>query len=125
MLPWALQVRLDEGRGALLFTELGGRTLPEWNEPFVRAPCCAFREGGRFAEICDWRALLKPDVVLFGRLKFPAVKFPRFPAMLEELIVRAGRCEAAADGVERATTLRFWTACDGVATRPCVLEAPM
>jgi hypothetical protein len=33
--------------------------------------------------------------------------------------------EAAAAGVERATTLRFCTLADGVATRPCMLEAPM
>ena len=130
-LPCALQVRvagrevllLNEagGREALLLMEDCGRTLLELNEPVFRAPCCEYAEGGRFAESCDWRAPLKPDMVWFGRLKFPA----RFPAKLEEFMVRAGKCEAAAEGVERATTLRFCTACDGVATRPCMLEAPI
>jgi len=33
-------------------------------------------------------------------------------------------CEAAAAGVDRATTLRFWILAEGVATRPCVFDAP-
>ena len=38
--------------------------------------------------------------------------------------MRTGMCEAAAAGADGATTLRFCTLDDGVATRPCMLEAP-
>jgi len=109
----------------LLFMEVCGRAVFELNEPVFRAPCWEYAEGGRFVESCDWRALFKPDIVLFWWPKLPAVELPaRFAAKLEEFMVRAGRCDAAAAGVERATTLRFCTACDGVETRPCILEAP-
>ena len=98
----------------------------ELNEPVFRAPCGELEEGGRLAESCDSRLpFVAGNRVLEGpRLKLPVLKLPaRFEAKPEEFMVRAGRCDAAAGGVERATTLRFWTLWDGVATRPCMLDA--
>ena len=128
-LPWALQVRVV-GRATLLFREDCGRTLLEalfeLNEPVFRAPNCELGEGGRLAESCDSRLpFVAGNRVLVGpRPRLPVLKLlARFEAEPEEFMVRAGRCDAAAAGAERATTLRFWTLCDGVATRPCMLDA--
>ena len=121
-LPCAFQVRPEaEGREVLLLSELVGREpfALLLNEPFGREPLLlneplgrAFwdcpAEGGRLDESCDSRPLLNPCVLLPPRL---AEKEPEF-------MVRTGMCEAAAAGVERATTLRFWTLLEGVATRP-------
>jgi len=49
---------------------------------------------------------------------------PRLPEKEPEFMVRTGMCEAAAAGVERATTLRFCTLLEGVATRPWLFDAP-
>lgn len=138
-LPCAFQVRLEAGgREALLLSELVerepftlllnepfGREPLLLNEPLGRAFCDCPAEGGRFGECCDGRTLLKPCALLPPRPKFPAGPLPpRFAEKAPEFKVRTGMCEAAAAGVERATTLRFCTLEEGVATRPCEFEAP-
>jgi hypothetical protein len=76
-------------------------------------------------ESCDCRALLKVCAEFPPRLKFPAGLFaPWFVEIAPEFIVRTGMWEAAAAGVDRATTARFWMLAEGVATRPCMLDAP-
>jgi len=115
-LPCAFQVRPEAAdREELLL-----------KEPLGRAACNCPADGGRFAESCDCRAPLKVCALFAPRLKFPAGLLPaRFAEKPPEFMVRTGMCEAAAAGVERATTLRFCTLEDGVATRPCMFVAPM
>ena len=105
--------------------EFDGRAVFELplTEPFGREEKLA---GGRLAESCDWRALLRFCAPLKPRAKLPAEVLPgRLPEKPEELNACEGRCEAAAAGVERVTTLRFCTLAEGVAMRPCMLEAPL
>jgi len=127
-LPCAFQVRPEAGGRevlllsepvgreplALLLNQPLGRQPLLLNEPLGRAFCDCTADGGRLDESCDCRPLLNPCVLLPPRL---AEKEPEF-------IVRTGMCEAAAAGVERATTLRFCTLEEGVATRPCEFDAP-
>ena len=128
-LPCAFQLRpeaedLDE---LLVFSELFGRELFALLliEPLGREFCDCAADGGRFDESCDCRVLFKPCAVLPPRLAFPAgLLAPWFAETEAEFMVRTGMCEAAAAGVDRATTLRFSTLAEGVATRPCVLDAP-
>ena len=121
-LPCAFQERFDaELRAPLLLNEAGGRELIlPLTEPFARTPLLK-EAGGRFAESCDWRAAAKLCVLFAPPPKLPAELLPRLP---EKLIACDGRREAPAAGVERVTTLRFWTPAEGVAMRPCKLEAP-
>jgi len=138
-LPCAFQVRPEAGgREVLLLSELVGREpfallLNEpfgreallLNEPLGRAFCDCPAEGGRFDDCCDGRTLLKRCALLPPRAKLPLGPLP--PRLAEkdpEFIVRTGMCEAAAAGVDRATTLRFCTLLEGVATRPRVLDPP-
>ena len=121
-LPWAFHERPDvEGREPLLLKEAGGREL------FVLRLTALFvceekLAGGRFAESCDCRA---PFVPFAPRPKLPGELLPaRLPEKLEEFNARDGKCEAAAAGVERVTTLRFWTLAEGVAMWPFRLAAP-
>jgi len=100
--------------------ELFGRA-DEFTEPDGLEPCC-MAEGGRFVESCDWRLALNPDEVPPGRVVLAAVELPGL--RVELFMVRAGRWEADAAGAVRATTLRFCTLAEGVATRPWELEAP-
>jgi len=140
-LPCAFQLRPEAGGlEALLLSELVGREPLALllNEPFGREPlplllieplgrelCDCAADGGRLDESCDWRALLKPCALLPPRPTFPAGLLPPWFADKEaEFIVRTGMREAAAAGVDRATTPRFCTLDEGVATRPCVFEAP-
>lgn len=119
MLPCAFQLRPVElcGREALLLKLLVGREDCDWD-------CDA--EGGRLDESCDWRALLNPWGLLPVRAELPAGLLPpRFAEKEPEFMVCTGMWEAAAAGVERATTLRFCTLAEGVATRPCILDAPI
>ena len=61
------------------------------------------------------------------RAKLPLEPLPPrlpLPEKDPEFMVRTGMCAAAAAGVERATTLRFCTLEEGVATRPCEFDAP-
>ena len=123
--PWAFQERPDvEGREPLLLKEAGGRELfvLRLTAPFV---CEEKLAGGRFAESCDCRAPFILWVPLVPRPKLPAGLLPvRLPEELEELNARDGKCEAAAAGVERVTTLRFCTLAEGVAMWPFRLDAP-
>jgi hypothetical protein len=138
-LPWAFQLRPETGgREPLLFNELVGREpltlllkepfgreLLLLNEPLERAPCDCPAVGGRLDDGCDGRALLNAGAWFPPRPKLPAGLFvPRFADMEPEFNVRTGMWEAAAAGVDRATTLRFCTLAEGVATRPCMLDAP-
>jgi hypothetical protein len=110
---------------ALLLNEPFGRELLLLNEPLGRAFCGCETDGGRFDESCDAGPLLKLCDVFPPRPKFPAGLFaPRFAEREPEFIVRTGMCEAAAAGADRATTLRLCTLAEGVATRPCVFDAP-
>jgi len=110
---------------ALLLKEPFGRALLLLNEPLGRAPCDCTADGGRLDDCCDGRALLKPCAVFPPRLTLPAGLLPpRFVEKEPEFIVRTGMWEAAAAGVDRATTLRFCTLAEGVATRPRVFDAP-
>ena len=69
--------------------------------------------------------MLKLCAVFPPRPKFPAGLLPpRFAEKELEFMVRTGMCEAAAAGADRATTLRFCTLAEGVATRPCEFDAP-
>ena len=137
--PCAFQLRFEAGGlEPLLFSELVGREPLALllNEPFGREPlllkvplgrafCCCPAEGGRFEDCCDGRTLLKRCELFPPRSKFPAgLLFPRLAPKEPEFMVRTGMCEAAAAGVERATTLRFCTLFEGVATRPCAFDAP-
>jgi hypothetical protein len=131
VLPCAFQLR--PGAGDLepllfmLFSELFGREPLALllKEPFGRAPCDCTVDGGRLDDCCEGRALLKPWAVLPPRLTLPAGLFPpRFAEKEPEFIVRTGMWEAAAAGVDRATTLRFCTLAEGVAMRPRVFDAP-
>jgi hypothetical protein len=110
---------------ALLLNEPFGRALLLLNEPLGRAFCDCAADGGRFDDGCDGRALLKLCALFPPRPKFPAGLLPpRFAEKEPEFIVRTGMCEAAAAGVDRATTLRFCTLVEGVATRPRAFDAP-
>ena len=96
-LPCAFQARPEAcGREALLL-----------KEPLGRADCDCPADGGRFDESCDCREPLKVCALFPPRPKFPAGLLPRLAEKEPEFIVRTGMCEAAAAGVERATTLRF------------------
>ena len=76
-------------------------------------------------ESWDCRALLNVCEVFPPRPEFPAGLLAPWLADIEpEFMVRTGMCEAAAAGVERATTLRFCTLAEGVATRLWVFDAP-
>lgn len=140
-LPCAFQARPEAGGlEVLLFNELVGcepllllllkdpfgRELLLLSEPLGRAFCGCAAVGGRFDESCDCRALLMLCALPFPpRPKFPAGLLPPwFEETEPEFIVRTGMCEAAAAGVDRATTLRFCTLVEGVATLPCVFDAP-
>jgi hypothetical protein len=138
-LPCAFQLRPEAGgREALLLSELVGREpfallLIEpfgrepllLNEPLGRVFCDCPAEGGRFDDCCDGLMLLKPCALLPPRAKLPlGLLPPRLAEKEPEFMVRTGMREAAAAGVERATTLRFWTLEEGVATRPCALDVP-
>jgi hypothetical protein len=114
-LPCAFQLRPEaDCREALLLIE-----------PFGREFCICETEGGRFDESCDCRALLNVCVVFPPRPEFPAGLLAPWLADIEpEFMVRTGMCEAAAAGVDRATTLRFCTLAEGVATLPCMFDAP-
>ena len=69
--------------------------------------------------------MLKPCAVFPPRLALPAGLLPPWFAEKEpEFMVRTGMWEAAAAGVDRATTLRFCTLAEGVAMRPRVFDAP-
>ncbi len=110
---------------ALLLNEPFGRALLLLNEPLGRAPCDCTADGGRLGDCCDGRALLKPCAVFPPRLTLPAGLLPPWFAEKEpEFMVRTGMWEAAAAGVDRATTLRFCTLAEGVAMRPRVFDAP-
>lgn len=136
--PCAFQLRPEAGGlEALLFSELVGREpfallLNEpfgrellLNEPLGRAFCCCPADGGRFVDCRDGRTLLKRCALFPPRSKLPeGLLLPRFAEKDPEFIVRTGMCEAAAAGVERATTLRFCTLFEGVATRPRMFEEP-
>lgn len=113
-LPCAFQVR----------PELVGREL--FVLPLTAPFACEEKlAGGRFAESCDWRALFMLCVPFAPRPKLPAELLPaRLPEKLEELNACDGKCEAAAAGVDRVTTLRFCTLAEGVAMRPLRLDAP-
>lgn len=142
VLPCAFQLRPEAGGldELLLLSELFGRELLALllNEPLGRellalllnVPpgrefCGCAAEGGRLDDGGDGRALLKLCVLFPPRPKFPAGLLPpRFADRDAELIVRTGMCEAAAAGVDRATTLRFCTLAEGVATRPRMFDAP-
>jgi hypothetical protein len=143
-LPCAFQVRPEVvGREplALLLNELfGGEPLALLlNEPLGREllalllieplgceVCdCPAADGGRLDDSWDCRALLNPGALFPPWPTFPAgLLLPWFAAKVAEFIVRTGMCEAAAAGVDRATTLRFCTLVEGVATRPWVFDAP-
>jgi len=128
-LPCAFQVRPETGGlEVLLFNEFVGREPLALllNEPFGREPCICETDGGRFDESCDCRALLNVWALLFPpRPELAAgLLAPWFADIEVEFIVRTGMCEAAAAGVDRATTLRFCTLAEGVATRPRVFDAP-
>jgi hypothetical protein len=112
---------------ALLLNEPLGRELLALllNEPLGREFCGCAADGGRLDDGCDGRALLKLCALFPPRPKFPAGLLPPWFADRDaEFIVRTGMCEAAAAGVERATTLRFCTPAEGVATRPRTFDAP-
>ena len=137
-LPCAFQLRPEAGGLVLLLSELLGREPlalllkePFWrelsllNEPLGREFCDCAAEGGLLEDGCDGRTLLNLCALFPPRLKFPAGLLPpRFAEKEPEFIVRTGMCEAAAAGADRATTLRFCTLAEGVATRPCAFAAP-
>ena len=125
VLPWAFQVRPEEGgREALLLKLPLGRELL-LKDPLIREFSGWPADGGRLDESCDCRELLKVCVEFPPRPKLPAGRFPpRFGEKEPEFMVRTGMCEAPAAGVERAITARFCTPSEGVATRPCMPEAP-
>jgi hypothetical protein len=112
---------------ALLLNEPLGRELLALllNEPLGREFCGCVADGGRLDDGCDGRALLRLCALFPPRPKFPVGLLPPWFADRDaEFIVRTGMCEAAAAGVDRATTLRFCTLAEGVATRPCMFDAP-
>lgn len=141
-LPWAFQVRPEAGGldELLLLRELFGREPaallliePLGREPLVlllnealgREFCDWAADGGRLDDSCDCRALLNPGALFPLWPTFPAgLLLPWFADKVAEFIVRTGMWEAAAAGVDRATTLRFCTLVEGVATRPCMFDAP-
>ena len=92
----------------LLLNEPFGREPLLLKVPFGRAFCGCPADGGRFEDCCDGRTLLRRCALFPPRSKLPVgLLLPRFAEKEPEFIVRTGMCEAAAAGVDRATTLRF------------------